>query len=140
MSISNFEQHQYDREYYIYHIELLKAFNAQIQSLPPFNDENPNTEDMEFIAALAALITHTQGSDWRENGQTLLCRIVGGYSHLMPLLQRDLLWFFGGDCLHYMPDEEIGIFQQLDEMRETAKTEGAAFDYKQTRAKLLGMH
>lgn len=140
MSISNFEQHQYDREYYIYHIELLKAFNAQIQSLPPFNDENPNTEDMEFIAALAALITHTQGSDWRENGQTLLCRIVGGYSHLMPLLQRDLLWFFGGDCLHYMPDEEIGIFQQLDQMRETAKTEGAAFDYKQTRAKLLGMH
>lgn len=140
MSISNFEQSKYDQEYYIYHLELLNAFIAQIKLLPPFSEENPSTDDLEFLSTLNELITNTQGDTWRETGQTLLCRIVGGYSHLMPLLQRDLLWFFGGDCLHYMPDEEIEIFQQLDEMREIAKSEEAPFDYKEARAKTMGLH
>lgn len=140
MSISNFEQSKYDQEYYIYHLELLNALIAQIKLQPPFNGENPNADDLEFLSTLNELTTNTQSDNWRESGQTLLCRIVSGYSHLMPLLQRDLLWFFGGDCLHYMPDEEIEIFQQLDEMREIAKNEESPFDYKEVRAKILGLH
>lgn len=140
MSISNFEQSKYDQEYYLYHLELLNTLIVKITLLPPFNEVNPNSDDLEFLNALSDLATKTQTDNWRENGQTLLCRIVGGYSHLMPLLQRDLLWFFGGDCLHYMPDEEIEIFQQLDEMREIAKNNGTPFDYKETRAKVTGLH
>jgi hypothetical protein len=26
-----------------------------------------------------------------------------------------LLWFFGGDCLHYLDDEEIAAYQARDE-------------------------
>lgn len=69
-----------------------------------------------------------------------MCRVVGSYPHLMPLLYRDLLWFFGGDCLHYMPDEEIAVFQHLDEQREDAKQQQVAFSYKEARAKSMGMH
>ncbi len=140
MSISSVEENQYDQEYYIYHMDLLNAFSAQIKQLPPFNLTNVSDDDAAFLAALDELIGNTQAPDWLERGQALMCRIVGSYPHLMPLLYRDLLWFFGGDCLHYMPDEEITLFQQLDELRETAKNEKQPFSYKEARAQRMGMH
>lgn len=140
MSISSSDQSIYDQEYYNYHLELLAAFNAQIQQLPPFNTEHASEEDQEFLAALAQLHQQPQGIDFLEQGQVLMCRVVGSYPHLMPLLYRDLLWFFGGDCLHFMPDEEIAVFQLLDEQREEAKQEQKAFNYKEARARSKGMH
>lgn len=140
MSISSSEQAIYDQEYYTYHLELLAAFSAQIQQVPPFNIEPLNEEDQEFLAALAQLQQQPHGISFLEQGQVLMCRVVGAYSHLMPLLYRDLLWFFGGDCLHFMPDEEITVFQQLDEQREDAKQQQVPFNYKEARAKLMGLH
>ncbi len=140
MSISSSEASIYDQEYYTYHLELLAAFSAQIQQLPPFNTEFPTEDDLEFLAALAQLQQQPQGVGFLEQGQQLMCRIVGTYPHLMPLLYRDLLWFFGGDCLHYMPDEEIAVFQRLDEQREDAKQQQIPFSYKEARAKSMGMH
>jgi hypothetical protein len=140
MSISSSEQSIYDQEYYTYHLELLAAFSAQIQQLPPFNAENPNEDDQEFLVALADLQQQRQDIHFLEHGQILMCRIVGSYPHLMPFLYRDLLWFFGGDCLHYMPDEEIAVFQRLDEQREDAKQQHIPFNYKEARAKSMGMH
>lgn len=140
MSISSSEQSIYDQEYYTYHLELLAAFCAQIQQLPPFNTEQASEDDQEFLAALTQLQQQPQGIDFLEQGQVLMCRVVGSYPHLMPLLYRDLLWFFGGDCLHFMPDEEIAIFQRLDEQREEAKQEQRAFSYKEARARSKGMH
>jgi hypothetical protein len=58
----------------------------------------------------------------------------------MPILPRDLLWFFGGDCLHYMPDEEIRIFQELDEQRENAKENNEIFSYENARLRSMGLH
>jgi hypothetical protein len=140
MSISNSNQSIYDKEYYIYHLELLAAFSAQIKPLPPFNSELSNEDDQEFLIALAELQNQPQGINFLEQGQMLMCRIVGSYPHLMPLLYRDLLWFFGGDCLHFMPDEEIAVFQRLDEQREEAKEQQVPFSYKEARAKSMGMH
>lgn len=140
MSISSSEQSIYDQEYYTYHLELLAAFSAQIQPLPPFNAEQQSEDDQEFLAALAELQQQPQGINFLEQGQVLMCRVVGSYPHLMPLLYRDLLWFFGGDCLHFMPDEEIAVFQRLDEQREEAKQQQVPFSYKEARAKSMGMH
>lgn len=140
MSISSSEQSIYDQEYYTYHLELLTAFSAQIQPLPPFNVEFPSEDDQEFLAALAQLLQQPQDVSFLEQGQVLMCRVVGSYQHLMPLLYRDLLWFFGGDCLHFMPDEEIAVFQRLDEQREDAKQQQVPFSYKEARAKSMGMH
>ena len=140
MSISSSEQSIYDQEYYTYHLELLAAFSAQIQQLPPFDTENSSEDDQEFLAALAQLQQQPQELDFLEQGQALMCKIVGSYPHLMPLLYRDLLWFFGGDCLHFMPDEEIAVFQRLDEQREDAKQQQIPFSYKEARAKSMGLH
>lgn len=140
MSISSSEPSIYDQEYYTYHLELLAAFSAQIQQLPPFNTEFPSEDDQEFLIALAQLQQRPKDVDFLEQGQLLMCRVVGSYPHLMPLLYRDLLWFFGGDCLHYMPDEEISVFQRLDEQLEEAKQQHVPFSYREARAKSMGMH
>jgi hypothetical protein len=140
MSISSSEQSIYDQDYYTYHLDLLTAFSAQLKDLPPFNLENPSEEDLEFLTAITQLPSEADKPGFLDNGQILLCRVVSSYPHLMPLLYRDLLWFFGGDCLHFMPDEEIAIFQALDEERELARQQQIPFSYKEARAKRLGMH
>jgi hypothetical protein len=67
----------------------------------------------------------------------LINRLFTTYTDFAPTFPRDLLWFFGGDCLHFMPDEEIAVYQQLDELRTQAAARGEIFDLKGGRAKLL---
>ncbi|MFP3526579.1 PA2817 family protein, partial [Pantoea sp. SIMBA_072] len=55
-------------------------------------------------------------------------------AHLVP---RDLLWFFGGDCLHFMPDSELDLYQQLEELRYEAEQRGAPFDWNVEKQQLL---
>jgi len=104
----------YDKAYFDFHQRLLKAFTEQIQLQPPFCLENCSQDDLDFLTELNQL-PNSGGNDYLIQGQQLLCKVVASYPHLMPLLPRDLLWFFGGDCLHYMPDDEISVYQRLDE-------------------------
>ena len=39
-------------------------------------------------------------------GQDLISQVFHRYPQIAHLVPRDLLWFFGGDCLHFMPDED----------------------------------
>jgi len=66
-------------------------------------------------------------------GQELICQIFQRYPQIAHLVPRDLLWFFGGDCLHFMPDEEIELYQQLDERRYAAAEAGEPFDWAQEK-------
>lgn len=129
----------YDKMYVEFHLHLLNAFIAQAEQQPPFCLEDINLDDQEFIAELKQL-PQTEGPELLNQGQQLLCKIVAAYPHLMPILPRDLLWFFGGDCLHYMPDEEIHIFQELDEQRHYAKENNLPFSYEKARLSTMGLH
>ena len=130
---------EYDKAYFEFHQGLLNAFIEQVKEQPPFNLEHPDIEDSEFLSQLIAL-EHIGGSEHLIQGQALICKIVAAYPHLMPILPRDLLWFFGGDCLHYMPDDEIAIFQSIDEKREEAKKSSTEFSYIDTRKSALRLH
>ncbi|MDO8698640.1 MAG: dehydrogenase [Pseudomonadales bacterium RIFCSPLOWO2_12_59_9] len=66
-------------------------------------------------------------------GQDIICQIIHRYPQITHLIPRDLLWFFGGDCLHYMPDEEIQLFQTLDERRHEAEQNDEPFDWNQEK-------
>ena len=93
------------------------------------------------MARLEALLALSAADpDYLYSGQQLICRIVAGYPHLTPLVPRDLFWFFGGDCLHFMPDEEIRQYQVLDERRVAAEEAGKAFNYERERAAVFGLH
>jgi hypothetical protein len=78
-------------------------------------------------------------ADIYEEGPALIKRLFTTYPELAPALPRQLLWFFGGDCLHYMPDEEIDRFQQLEDRRLDAATKGEVFNLRDARAKLLNL-
>ena len=42
---------------------------------------------------------------------------------------RDLLWYLGAECLHFMPDEEIERYTALDESRRQLAAQGGRFDW-----------
>ncbi|PSS46718.1 PA2817 family protein [Pseudomonas sp. BBP2017] len=71
-------------------------------------------------------------------GQDLMCQVIQRYPQVAHLVPRDLLWFFGGDCLHYMPDEEQQMYQTLEERRYEAEQNDEAFDWNQEK-QLLSM-
>lgn len=84
------------------------------------------------------LMTLRDVPDERHLGQELICQVFHRYPQIAHLVPRDLLWFFGGDCLHFMPDEEIDLFQKLEERRYEAETRGEPFDWNMEK-QLLSM-
>jgi hypothetical protein len=128
----------YDQEYFEFHQQLLNAFIDRIKNEFPFNQENCAEDDTSFLNELMQL-RNTAGIKQLNQGQELFCKIVATYPHFMPIVPRDLLWFFGGDCLHYMPDEEILIYQELDELRQAAIAEKKPFSYAKARLKKKGL-
>ncbi|EED32831.1 conserved hypothetical protein [gamma proteobacterium NOR5-3] len=53
---------------------------------------------------------------------------------------RDLLWYLGQECLHFMPDEEIERFTLLDEQRREADRQGARFNWAEACAAMSSLH
>ena len=77
----------------------------------------------EMVAGLRA------SSDDLYVGQDIISQVFQRYPQIAHLVPRDLLWFFGGDCLHYMPDDEIEKYQELEERRYQALENGEDFDW-----------
>ena len=59
--------------------------------------------------------------------------MIQRYPQIAHLVPRDLLWFFGGDCLHFMPDDELALYQQLEERRYEAEQNDEPFDWHQEK-------
>ena len=120
--------------------ELLKFTRKNLSSNPDSSHANENqTEINELLQNFEYLAKATSANEsFIELGTTTLCKIVATHSTLMPHVNRDLFWFFGGDCLHYMPDEEIRRYQLLEDQRYEAEKNGTGFDYSSEKAKLFG--
>ncbi|MGV8918632.1 MAG: PA2817 family protein [Pseudomonas sp.] len=71
-------------------------------------------------------------------GQDILCQVIQRYPQIAHLVPRDLLWYFAGDCLHFMPDDEIALYQALEERRYEAEQNEEPFDWNMEK-KLLSM-
>lgn len=65
-----------------------------------------------------------------ESGQDLLALIGTHHPQLMPVIDRGLFWFFGGECLHYLTDEEIERFQHMEDAAAQHEAEGEEYDYR----------
>ena len=64
-------------------------------------------------------------------GQDMMSQVILRYPQIAHLVPRDLLWFFGGDCLHFMPDDELDMYQALEERRFEAEQNDEPFDWNQ---------
>ncbi|MAK90898.1 MAG: hypothetical protein CMI08_01995 [Oceanospirillaceae bacterium] len=72
---------------------------------------------------------YQEGHDW-------VVQIFTHLPQLNPVIDRDILWYFGGDCLHFLTDDEIALFQQLDEKEAEAESNGEDFDRTAEKARL----
>ena len=85
------------------------------------------------------------GGDYPAIGQQLIGTIVTHFPDIMPSVHRDLLWCFGGECLHFLGDEELERYQALEDryFLDTPEQCSQASDgnrYRDLRAQVFGMH
>jgi hypothetical protein len=102
----------------------LNTRTAQVDAENPLRElalEFSNIEDAELYA----------------NGPALVMRLFTHQPEFAPTFPRTLLWFLGGDCLHVLTDDEVVIFQALDEARLASADRGEMFDYHAAAAKRL---
>jgi len=66
-------------------------------------------------------------------GQDLMSQVILRYPQIAHLVPRDLPWFFGGDGLHFMPDDERDLDQALEERRFAAEQNDEPFDWNQEK-------
>ena len=125
-----------DEQYLLHCRELLTDFarglSARTASLPQDDTLRQLAVEFERLAG-------DDGASLYSGAATLVDRLFTTYPDFAPTFPRELLWFFGGDCLHFMPDDEIALFQQLDEKRSHAAATGNILDLRAARAKLLNL-
>ena len=63
-------------------------------------------------------------------GQDILTQVISRYPQIAHLIPRDLLWYFAGDCLHYLSDD---LYQALEERRFEAEQNDEPFDWNQEK-------
>lgn len=127
-------------QYLQVHLQHLKQLQTHAQKL--IDQQLLLEENIESIkVAIDALCTdESYDEQFYQMGQDTLCRIVAAWPQLTPHIARDLLWFFGGSCLQFMPEHEIAIYQQLEEARFSAESSAEKFDFTLERNKLFGLH
>ncbi|RJG08778.1 dehydrogenase [Pseudomonas cavernicola] len=120
--------------YLDHHLALLAHLRGILVALGEA-EQVPEESHALFLDRFDELLTLLQESPEESLylGQDLLCQVIHRYPQITHLVPRDLLWFFGGDCLHFMPDEEITLFQALDERRYEAEQNDEPFDWVQEK-------
>ncbi|SFM60841.1 PA2817 family protein [Halopseudomonas yangmingensis] len=117
--------------YHAYHLALLESLFDTLHAQAMLMDQLPEESHEPFMERFAELLQELRLNqrDCLYEGQEILCQIISRYPQIAHLIPRELLWFFGGDCLHFMPDEEIARFQALDEQRALVEARGEHFDW-----------
>lgn len=66
-------------------------------------------------------------------GQDIMCQVIERYPQIAHLVPRDLLWYFGGACFNFLSDEELDMYEALEERRHEAEENGKPFDWNQEK-------
>jgi hypothetical protein len=125
--------------YHSYHLALLRSLFDTLRAQAVLMTQVPEESNLLFLERFDELISQLEAGedDALHLGQDILCQIISRYPQIAHLIPRDLLWYFGGDCLHFMPDEEIAQYQLLDEHQAEAEARGETFDWAQARQLLM---
>lgn len=121
--------------------ELFNSLLTLCKSQPPFSNDAKEDVDESFITKLEGICAaDTLDESSYEHGQQIIERIIANYPHITPALNRDLLWLLGGNCMHFLADEEINHYQQVDELLHTAINNGESLSFQQAKTRILQLH
>ncbi len=125
--------------YHRYHLALLTSLFDTLRAQTVLMAQVPEESNELFLERFEELIGQLEAGDQDAlySGQEIICQVISRYPQVAHLIPRDLLWYFGGDCLHFMPDEEIAQYQLLDEHMAEATARGEEFNWEQARQLLM---
>ncbi|WP_417553570.1 PA2817 family protein [Marinomonas fungiae] len=111
-------------------ISRLQVLQQRIQEHDPFDRSELAEEEQDFINKWGELIIagNQAQPEFLFDAQELLSRFIRCYPNLVPLMHRELLYFVGGECLHFLGDEELAFYQQIDEQLYDAEQAGKSVD------------
>ncbi len=123
-----------------FHTQLFTALKKVVEQQPPFTEDPLDELHQAFLNRLNTLASDIHAEkEGLPLGSWVITTIINRYPHITPLVPRDLLWFFGGDCLHFLGDEEVAQFQKLQDLLfAEGKPEEA--NYEAIRNQNLGLH
>ncbi|MDZ5602166.1 PA2817 family protein [Pseudomonas sp. RP23018S] len=113
-----------------YHLQLLNHLRTILAALGEA-EQIPEESHVLFLERFDELLSLLPQDPLQSQylGQDLICQIIQRYPQIAHLVPRDLLWFFGGECLHFMPDDELEQYQRLEERRYEAEQDDQPFDW-----------
>ncbi|TYL47745.1 PA2817 family protein [Marinomonas sp. IMCC 4694] len=129
-----------------YIFDAFADLRQRIAEHTPFDQTNLAEEEIDFLKKWDKLMNHIQDSaqDYTFDAQEIVSRFIRCYANLVPLIKRELLWFIGGECLHFLGDEEIALYQQLEDQLYELDSQGVDYDISQQinalRASPLHIH
>lgn len=125
-------------DYYFQLCAELHEHCAKILPNHPAHSEESNTELLDKISRLTD--SFAKSNDYIALGQDIITHIISHYPDITPQVHRDLLWFFGGDCLHYLGDNELQRYQAIEELYYEQCVETPEVSYRNIRAQQFGLH
>ncbi|MCV2402722.1 hypothetical protein OFY17_07480 [Marinomonas sp. C2222] len=101
----------------LYILNAFEDLRHRISEHAPFNQTDLAEEEQDFLDKWDQLSTTIKQNspDYTFIAQDVLSRFIRCYANLVPLIKRELLWFTGGECLHFLGDEEIALYQNLED-------------------------
>ncbi len=115
-----------DEQYMQYCREQFSIFSNNLTTRTESLSETDSLREL----ALSFVRVASGAEDLYDKGPALISRLFETYPDFAPTFPRELLWFLGGVCLHFMPDEEIEVFQQMDQLRTAAQIRGEVLDFQ----------
>lgn len=123
-----------DREFHGEQLKLFATFNERLQAYAAAPGGEAFAELARDFASL-----QERSEALLDEGPPLVARMLTTAPQLAQEFPRGLLWYLGGECLHYMPDEEIDRYTALDEQRRDAVARDEPFDWQRALASKSGL-
>ena len=121
------------RLYLEHHQQLLDHLIMQLpNALDSVCTDEQKEQQLNQINHVKQALAEKSGES-RDLGQQWLFAFIGNHPQLTPLIPRDLLWFFSGECLHFMSDEEISQYQRLEDILAEAENNGQDMSWIEAR-------
>ncbi len=124
-----------------YYLQLCSELHALCSKQLPGHPAHSEESNTEMIGKLTQLLADFgKSEDYVALGQDIITHIISHYPDITPQMHRDLLWFFGGDCLHYLADDELERYQAIEEIFYEQQQNDPNASYRNIRAQQFGMH
>lgn len=97
-----------------YYVQLLKNVQERLTKAQENTPELLSDDILHQLDEVINLLMEQSDSAYAA-GQDWLVQMFTHLPQFNPAIERELLWIFGGECLHFLSDEEIQHFQEKDE-------------------------